>query len=149
MKYIISFGTTIVRQEHSSEWRVEKVLTLGSNLSADLSNLPMDNPSVFFIPTVFDYNNSLSYGGVSLALRILMKYLRSGITSIDIVLMGNESESNFLLHYDYPNILKIPGLHYIRFNKKTVASYEISQREQLQAKEYKPYLDKVLQRIYQ
>lgn len=141
MKYLISFGTTIVRQEQSSEWGVEKVLTIGSNLSADLSKLPMDNPSVFFIPTVLDYNNSLSYGGVSLALRILMKYLRSGITSIDIVLLGNESESNFLLHYDYPNILKIPGVHYIRFNKKTVASYEIPQREQLQAKEYKPYLD--------
>lgn len=141
MKYLITFDTDIVRQEQSSEWKVEKVLTLGSNLFADLSNLPMENQSVIFIPTVLDYNNSLSYGGVNIALRILMKYLRSGITSIDIVLMGNETESNFLLHYDYPNILKIPGLHYIRFNKKTVASYEISQREQLQAKEYKPYLD--------
>lgn len=141
MKYLITFDTKIVRQEQSSEWRVEEVLVFGSNLSADLSNLPMDNQSVFFIPTVLDYNNSLSYGGAGLALRILMKYIRSSITSIDIVMMGNESESNFLLHYDYPNILKIPGLHYIRFNKNTVASYRIPQRELLQAKEYKPYLD--------
>lgn len=141
MKYLISFNTNIVRQEQSSEWEVGKILTLGSDLSENLSNLPMDNQSVFYIPTVSDYNNSLSYGGANLALRILMKYLISGITSIDVVLMGNESESNFLLHYDYPNILKIPGLHYIRFNKKVVATYEIPQREQLKAKQYKPYLD--------
>lgn len=141
MKYLISFNTNIVRQEQSSEWEVGKILTLGSDLSENLSDLPMDNQSVFYIPTVSDYNNSLSYSGANLALRILMKYLISGITSIDVVLMGNESESNFLLHYDYPNILKIPGLHYIRFNKKVVATYEIPQREQLKAKEYKPYLD--------
>ena len=100
MKYLITFDTDIVRQEQSSEWKVEKVLTLGSNLFADLSNLPMENQSVIFIPTVLAYHNSLSYGGANIALRILMKYLRSGITSIDIVLMGNETESNFLLHYD-------------------------------------------------
>lgn len=141
MRYLISFDTNVVRQEQSSEWKVGKVLTVGSDLFENLSNLPMDNQLVFFIPTVSDYNNSLSYGGADLALRILLKYLRSDITSIDIVLMGNESESNFLLHYDCPNILKIPGLHYIRFNKKAVASYEIPQRVQLRAKEYKPYLD--------
>lgn len=141
MKYLISFDTNVVRQEQSSEWEVGKVLTFGSDLSENLSNLPLGDQSVFFIPTVSDYNNSLSYAGADLALRILMKYLRSGITSIDIVLMGNESESNFLLHYDYPNILKIPGLHYIRFNKKAVATYELPHREQLKANEYKPYLD--------
>lgn len=141
MKYLISFDTNVVRQEQSSEWEVGKVLTFGSNLSENLSNLPIDKQSVFYIPTVSDYNNSLSYGGANLALRILLKYLRSDITSFDIVLMGNESESNFLVHYDYPNILKIPGLHYIRFNKKFVVTYEIPQRVQLRAKEYKPYLD--------
>ena len=61
MKYLITFDTDIVRQEQSSEWEVGKVLTFGSNLSENLSNLPLGDQSVFFIPTVSDYNNSLSY----------------------------------------------------------------------------------------
>ena len=141
MKYLITFNTDIVRQGQASEWGVDDVLTLGSNLTTDLLNLPIESPSVFFIPTVFDYNNSLSYSGANMALRILMKYISNGRTDIDIVLMGNENESNFLLHYDYPNILKIPGLHYILFNKKLVATYELPQREQLKAREYKTYFD--------
>lgn len=142
MKYLISFDTDIVRQEQAPEWSIDEVLILGSNLSLDLSNLPQDKePTVLFIPTVFDYNNSLSYNGADLALRILMQYLRKDITDIDIVLIGNETETNFLLHYNYPNILKMPGMHYIQFNKKIVASYKLPQREQLKANEYKPYLD--------
>lgn len=143
MKYLIAFGTDIVRHDQAPEWGVDKVLILDNDLSDNLSNLPEDNESVWFIPTVQDSINSLSYGGVSLALRIFMRYLRNGITNIDIVLLGNETERNFLLHYDYPNILKIPGFHYIQFNKKIVASYLVPQRVQLKTIEYKPYLDKL------
>ncbi|MBD5172379.1 MAG: hypothetical protein HDS24_04100 [Bacteroides sp.] len=141
MKYLITFNTDIVRQGQASEWGVDEVLTLGNSLTPDLLNLPIVNHSVFFIPTVFDYSNSLSYSGADLALRILMKYISNGRSDIDIVLMGNETESNFLLHYNYPNILKIPGVHYVLFNKKLVASYVIPQREQLKAREYKVFFD--------
>lgn len=140
MKHLISFNTSIVNQEQASEWGVDRVLILGGNLSADLSNLPQENQLVFFVPTTHDYSNSLSYGGANLGLRILMKYIGTGRTDIDVVLMGNESEANFLLHYDYPNILKIPGMHYIRFNKKYVVSYNVPPRDQLHADEYKLYL---------
>lgn len=141
MKYLIVFNTDIVTQVQASEWGVDKILVLGSNLSEDLLNLPIDNQLVLFIPTVRDYSNSLSYGGVNFALRILMQYLRIGKTDVDIILMGNETEVNFLLHYDYPNILKIPGVHYIRFNKKVVANYELPLRDQLKNNEYIPYID--------
>lgn len=141
MKYLITFGTTIVTREQASEWGIDKVLVLGNDITENLLNLPQDKQLVFFIPTVSDYSNSLSYSGVSLALRILMKYLSNGRTDIDIVLMGNESEANFLLHYDYPNALKIPNIHYIRFNKRSVASYELPLRDQMRVEEYKPFLD--------
>ena len=62
MKYLISFNTSIVNQEQASEWGVDRVLILGGNLSADLSNLPQENQLVFFVPTTHDYSNSLSYG---------------------------------------------------------------------------------------
>lgn len=141
MKYLISFNTSIVNQEQASEWGVDKVLILGSDLSTELLNIPQENQLVFYVPTTLDYGNSLSYGGANLGLRILMKYIGTGRTDIDVVLMGNESEANFLLHYDYPNILKIPGMHYIRFNKKYVATYNVPPRNQLHCDEYKTYLD--------
>lgn len=141
MKYLISFDTSIVGQDQYVDWGVDRILTIGGDLTADLSNLPQDNEALFFIPTVFDYNNSLSYEGADLGLRILMAYVRSGITDIDIVLMGNESELSFLQHYSYANIIKIPGIHYIRFNKKIVSTYQLPGREKLEAEDYKPYLD--------
>lgn len=142
MKYLISFDTNIVRQEFAHNWGVEKVLSIAAGLTSGLPVFTEDpEPIVIFIPTVSDYSNSLSYGGADLALRILMCFIRVGRTDIDIVLMGNESETNFLLHYDYPNILKIPGLHYVRFNQKVVASYELPVRENLNSNEYIPYLD--------
>lgn len=141
MKYLISADTNLIRQENAAEWGVEKVLVLGSNITPALSNLPQDsNPITIYIPTVFDYTNSLSYDGVYLALRILMYYIRIGRTDIDIILMGNESELNFLLHFEYPNILKIPGMHYIRFNREIVKSYQLKERSQLQPDAYRSYL---------
>lgn len=141
MRYLISFDTDIINSTQASEWGVDKVLILDSSISADLSNLPIDTSSVWFIPSVRNYSNSLTYEGADLALRILMRYLMNGVTDIEIVIMGNESETNFMLHYHYPNLLKIPGLHYIRFNKKYVASYVPDQRGQLKAMDYKLYLD--------
>lgn len=141
MKYLISADTNLIRQENAAEWGVEKVLVLGSDISFDLSTLPREsNPMTIYIPTVFDYTNSLSYDGVYLALRILMYYIRIGRTDIDIVLMGNESELNFLLHFEYPNILKIPGMHYIRFNREIVKSYQLKERQRLQPDAYRSYL---------
>ncbi len=90
MKYLISFDTNIVAATQAKEWGVDTILTLGDDITADLLKLPYPNePIVFFIPTVFDPNNSLAYQGVELSLRILMKYIRENRTDIDIVLMGN------------------------------------------------------------
>ncbi len=142
MKYLISFDTNIVAATQAKEWGVDTILTLGDDITADLLKLPYPNePIVFFIPTVFDPNNSLAYQGVELSLRILMKYIRENRTDIDIVLMGNETDSSFMLHCAYPNILKIPGIHYIRFNKKTAASYGIPKRAYVDRADYKSYLD--------
>ncbi|MCH5221276.1 MAG: hypothetical protein J1F05_02970 [Muribaculaceae bacterium] len=141
MRYLITYSTDLIRQEHADEWRVDAVL-MSDSLKNDLSQLPKDEGDiVFFIPTILDIYNSLSYQGANLALRILMYYLREGNFKVDIVLMGNENETNFLLNYDYPNILKIPGIYYVRFNKHIVANFTLSSRTKINPKEYKNYLD--------
>lgn len=141
MRYLISFDTNLISQEQASDWGIDKVLALGFDIKSDLSGLPQDKESLtIFIPTVFDYSNSLSYAGANLGLRILMSYLRDGRSDVEIELMGNEAKENFLLHYDYPNILKIPGINYIRFNKNIVASYKAPCRELMKASEYMPCL---------
>ena len=142
MRYIISEGTDIIAPGQIREWGAEALITV-DEISNDLSNLPQDKDSlnVVFIPTVFDTSNSLSYGGANLALRVLMHYLRNGITNFNIVLMGFESEENFLLHYFYPNILKIPGIRYTRFNKKIVSEYCYCEGNHLKVDEYVPLLD--------
>lgn len=141
MKYLISHDTKVVNLNQSKEWGVDCILSIDHILESDLSNLPQDNDSlVFFVPTVLDPRNSLSYAGADLALRIMMHYLRIGRTDIDIVLLGNEAELNFALHYNYPNLLKIPSFHYVRFNKKTVAQYQLPKRNLKDTDEYKFYL---------
>ena len=141
MKCLVTYDTSLINQENADEWGVEKVLT-SDELSFDISKLPQLKQSlVFFVPTVCDYRNSLLYDGANLALRILMYYVRDGRTDVDIVLMGNESETDFLLQYDYPNILKIPGFYYERFNKKNIANFTISNRKQIKRDEYRNYLD--------
>lgn len=142
MKYLVSFDTEVIAANQAKEWGVDRVLTLGDDITHDLTKLPDDNDSlIFFIPTVLDISNSLSYQGATLALRILMNYIRKNRTDIDIVLLGNETEAGFLLHYSYPNILKIPGMYYARFNKKVVASYILPNRKRIAKIEYKTYLD--------
>lgn len=141
MKYLITYNTDLIRQEYAKNWGVEAVLT-SDELSINVSQLPNINDSlVFFVPTVCDYRNSLIYDGANLALRILLHYIRIGKTDVDIVLMGNESETDFLLQYDYPNILKIPGFYYTRFNKKNIANFTIPNRKQIKRDEYRNYLD--------
>lgn len=141
MKYLITYNTNLIRQEHAKNWGVEAVLT-SDDLSINVSQLPNINDSlVFFVPTVCDYRNSLIYDGANLALRILLHYIRIGKTDVDIVLMGNESETDFLLQYDYPNILKIPGFYYARFNKKNIANFTIPNRKQIKRDEYRNHLD--------
>lgn len=140
MKCLVTYDTSLINQENAEEWGVEKVLT-SDELSFDISKLPQLKQSlVFFVPTVFDYRNSLLYDGANLALRILMYYVRDGRTDVDIVLMGNESETDFLLQYDYPNILKIPGFHYTRFNVKSIANFTLPHREEIKCDDYKSYL---------
>ena len=141
MKYLITYNTDLIRQEYAKNWGVEAVLT-SDDLRINVSQLPNINDSlVFFVPTVCDYRNSLIYDGANLALRILLHYIRIGKTDVDIVLMGNESETDFLLQYDYPNILKIPGFYYTRFNKKNIANFTIPNRKQIKRDEYRNYLD--------
>lgn len=142
MKYLISFDTGKIKQDHAAEWGVDEVLTLESDLKAGLTGLPQDKGSVvWYIPTVLDYNNSLSYDGADLALRILMRYLGEGKTDVDVVLLGNESAEDFMLHYAYPNILKIPGFHYSRFNKKLVSTFVVPHRDYLKGEDYIPFLN--------
>ena len=143
MKYLITHKTEIVNQGEAEGWGINKVVPF-DNLERDLSNLPLiDEPIIYFIPTILDYNNPLNYDGTNLALRILMYYVRYRRTNVDLVLMGNESEKDFMLMFEYPNIMKIPGIHYTRFNKSIVRNYKCPQREILSSEDYLPYFEKL------
>lgn len=143
MKYLITHKTEIVNQGEAEGWGINKVVPF-DNLERNLSNLPLiDEPTIYFIPTILDSNNPLNYDGANLVLRILMYYVRSKRTNVDFVLMGNETERDFLLTFEYPNIMKIPGIHYTRFNKSVVRVYECPQREMLTPEDYLPYFEKL------
>ena len=143
MKYLIIDNTAIVNQGEAEGWGVNEVMTL-VNFEMDLSLLPLtDEPIIYYIPTILDANNPLNYDGANLALRILMYYVRCRRTNVDFVLMGNESERDFMLTFEYPNIMKIPGIHYTRFNKSIVRNYECPQREMLSSEDYLPYFEKL------
>lgn len=143
MKYLITHNTRIVNQGEAEGWGVNKIVPF-DNLEMDLSLLPLtDEPIIYYIPTILDINNPLNYDGANLALRILMYYVRCRRTNVDFVLMGNESERDFMLTFEYPNIMKIPGIHYTRFNKSIVRNYECPQREILSSEDYLPYFEKL------
>ncbi len=143
MKYLITHNTEIVNQGGAEEWGVNKVVPF-DNLDRDLSLLPLINePIIYFIPTILDYNNPLNYDGANLALRILMYYVRCRRMNVDFVLMGSESERDFMLTFEYPNIMKIPGIHYARFNKSIVRDYECPRKEILSSEDYLPYFEKL------
>lgn len=141
MKYLVTHNTEIVNQGNAAEWGVKIIMPFDS-IEKDLSCLPLtDDHIIYFVPTIINSNNPLNYDGATLALRILMYYVRCKRTNIDIVLMGNETERDFMLTFEYPNIMKIPGIHYIRFNKSVVKDYIIPQKEKLLPEEYLPYLE--------
>ena len=72
MKYLIIEDTEIADKNSSLAWGVDKVLVRRNELT-DLANLPQEkSPILIFIPTILDYNISLSYDGTFLALKILL-----------------------------------------------------------------------------
>lgn len=143
MKYLITHNTKIISLGEAEGWGVNKVvpfndIDIDRNLYLPSST---NEPIIYFIPTILDYNNPLNYDGANLALRILMYYVKYSKTNVDFVLMGNESERDFMLTFENPNIMKIPGFHYIRFNKYIVRKYKCPQREMLTPEDYLPYFE--------
>lgn len=146
MRYLISINTIRIPANNKTEkeWNVNHILVWGSDIDNKLRWLPSDEEKiVIFIPAVLSYENSLSYDGANIAIRILMHYIQlNRANDIDVVLLGNESLEAFLLHYEYPNILKVPGMHYIWFNKNIVAYYS-PQRPKYNTEEYEPFLNNI------
>ncbi|MDE7159430.1 MAG: hypothetical protein K2O24_01095 [Muribaculaceae bacterium] len=106
-----------------------------------LSTLPVIKEGVtFFVPVVFNTDNTFGYDGVSIALRILFKYIRNKAKGISIVLLGMEAAEAFMRHYPYPNVLKIPGVSYCLFNQQAVATHHVSTLRTDEREQYLPYL---------
>lgn len=144
-KYLISNLSKIPDDIKSKTiWNVDKILVWNSDIKHDIKNLPSISEKdkiILFIPSVISYENSLSYDGANLALRIIMHYIRiNRANNINIVLLGNESKEAFLLHYDYPNILKSNRIQYTWFNCNIVANYTAPECQEYSRDEFVRYL---------
>lgn len=145
MKLLISPSTSVIPADKmtTEKWNVDHILTYGSDIKADFSQLPFkeSDPDVtIIVPTIIESRNALAYDGVALALKILFKTICARQRGINIILMGCETPSSFMRHYAYPNIMKIPGISYSLFNCKTVAALRPESCPIMLRDDYKPYL---------
>ncbi|MDD6852556.1 MAG: hypothetical protein PUD64_10155 [Bacteroidales bacterium] len=146
MKILITPNTNIIvaNEVAAQQWNVDRIVTHDSVIRSNGISLPFkveDNEVTVMVPTVFDAVNALSYDGVDLALRILFKTIYERNRGINIVLLGCETLDSFLLHYPYPNIMKIPGISYYEFNIKTIANIRLTQCQITYREEYLKYID--------
>lgn len=146
MKILITPNTNIIvaNEVAAQQWNVDRIVTHDSVIKSNGISLPFkveDNEVTVMVPTVFDAVNALSYDGVDLALRILFKTIYERNRGINIVLLGCETLDSFLLHYPYPNIMKIPGISYCEFNIKTIANIRLTQCQITYREEYLKYID--------
>lgn len=143
MKILITtggFSSIHDNAESCKDWNADQIKTWGTDINESLDNLPDTEPTItYLVPTVLNSANALAYDGANLALRILFKYICRRNRGVSIVLLGFESKEAFLMHYPYPNILKIPGVSYCLFNKYIVAGHEPTQPP-LQREQYLAYI---------
>lgn len=72
-------------------------------------------PELIFVPTIFDNENSMSYGGVDFAIRWYFHLVSLNIKpNFKIVLLGIEEKSSFYQNCDYSYFLKCPNVQYIQ-----------------------------------
>lgn len=144
MKILISPSTAIISTDKATaqKWNVDRIMAYGSDIDTNLYELPFKESDdvMILIPTILDNTNALAYDGANMALRILFKTIRKRQKGINIVLLGCETMASFLIHYPYPNILKIPGISYSLFNRKIVAELEDSTCSINQRKDYKDFI---------
>lgn len=129
-------------QEHRNSWHVDEIMLWNHDITENLDDLKIEDDAVFFIPTILNSDNALAYDGAELALRIFFRYIKANNANIRIVLLGVESSNAFMLHYPYPNILKIPNFSYTYFNRTKVAQFvpdETSRSSEIQ--EYKHLIE--------
>ncbi|MGM9845711.1 MAG: hypothetical protein ACI30K_05720, partial [Muribaculaceae bacterium] len=145
MKILITPDTNLIaaNDDAAKKWNVDRIVTHSSIIKSDRIELPFEvnvNDVTIMVPTVLDGVNALGYDGVNLALRILFKTISVRRIGINIVLMGCESIDSFLIHYPYPNIMKIPGVSYTEFNFKAIADLCIKQCPVTERNEYLKYI---------
>lgn len=145
-KILVSHDTELIADNESSRnaWKVDKILIWGSDLNNKLiKQLPDEKDEiVYYVPTIFDAKNAVSYEGVMIGLHILMRYMLPNTSPhVSVVLMGIESVEAFLRHFPYPNILKIPGIYYCLFNKKLVSNFNVTKTLPEKSSDYIPYLE--------
>jgi DNA-binding NarL/FixJ family response regulator len=72
-------------------------------------------PELIFVPTIFDNENSMSYGGVDFAIRWYFHVISLNTKlNFKIVLLGIEEKSSFYQNCDYSYFLKCPNVQYIQ-----------------------------------
>lgn len=116
--------------ETRKSWNVDQIWLYHKDIFSDLIDLITDliknldsEYATLYVPTVLDATNALSYDGADFALQLLMRAFLCDKCRTQICLMGIENQSMFMLKYKYPNILKIPNIKYLYFNKYEVSRF--------------------------
>lgn len=147
MKILISTDASSALRDNPNNrnaWGVDRILVWGTDINDSLDSLPPNVPGLtILVPTILNRKNALSYDGATLAMRILFRYIYNYRNGINIVLLGTESLESFLCHFSYPNIIKIPGLHYCLRNRQLVASIDLPTNNITTRKQYSPYLSQL------
>ncbi len=125
MKILISPSSELLPDSNDvrHSWNVDKIWLYQVDEFSALIGSFGDN-ATFFIPTVLDATNALSYDGADFALQLLMKAISCDKCRIQICLMGIETQSMFMLKYKYPNIFKLPNIKYVYFNKYEISRFD-------------------------
>ena len=70
-------------------------------------------PELIFVPTIFDNENSMSYGGIDFAIRWYLHFISlNDALKFKIVLLGIEDKDSFYQNCSYSNFLKCPNVDY-------------------------------------
>ncbi|KQT23748.1 hypothetical protein ASG22_06835 [Chryseobacterium sp. Leaf405] len=87
-------------------------------------NFAFENfPELIFIPTIFDPENSMSYGGVDFAIRWYLHAVSLDIPlNFKIILLGIEEKSSFYQNCDYSYFLRCPNVYYSQNNFHDIES---------------------------
>jgi hypothetical protein len=86
-------------------------------------NFKLNIPEILFIPTIFDFKNSMGYQGVEFAMRWYFHLILKNHCNFEIVLLGIEDKAAFFQHCIYSSFLKCPNVSYLQNDSDNIKKH--------------------------